>query len=105
MVRLPISSGREQGGERPGVIVQDEAYGQNSPLVLVVPLTSSLGALRFPGTEQIEPTVENGLSTTSVGMVFQVRALDRSRFVRRLGNVSSDDLANLLTELDRLTGR
>ena len=104
MIRLPILSGREQGGERPGIIVQDEVIGQNSPLMLVVPLTSSLGALRFPATK-IEQTAENNHSTALVAMVFQVRALDRSRFIRRLGTVSADDLNAILFERDSLTGQ
>ena len=104
-VRLPPSTGREQAGERPAVIVQDEAYGQGSPLVLVVPLTSSLAALRFPGSARLEASPTNGLNLTSVAMVFQFRAVDRTRFVRRLGVLDDADLDRLLGELDALTGR
>jgi mRNA interferase MazF len=104
MVALPFAAGREQGGQRPAIVIQDAAYGQGSPLVLVVPLTSQLGALRFPATVQIQPSAGNGLSQVSVAMVFQTRATDRSRFVRHIGTLAPLDLARVLDELARLTG-
>jgi mRNA interferase MazF len=87
------------------VIVQDAAFGQSSPLVLVVPLTSQATALRFPGTVVVAATPTNGLTLPSVALVFQIRALDRSRFVRRLGEVSDQILDTIFAELDNLTGR
>lgn len=104
MVDLPISSGREQGGQRPAVIIQDEVYGLGSPLILVVILTSQLGALRFPGSTRIDPTPANGVSVPSVAMMFQTRALDRSRFRQRLGYVYDADLTGIIRELRMLTG-
>jgi mRNA interferase MazF len=71
----------------------------------MVPLTSQLAALRFPATVRIDPSPENGLTMPSVAMVFQIRALDRTRFIRRLGAVSDSDLAAILAALNRLTGQ
>jgi mRNA interferase MazF len=106
MVFLPAApAGREQAGQRPAIIIQDPGYGQASPLVLVVPLTSQSGAARFPATVTILPTAANGLSAPSIAMVFQTRALDRARFIRRLGALSDADLAAVLLKLNRLTGQ
>lgn len=104
LVLLPFAGGREQRGLRPAIVIQDPAYGQRSPLVLVVPLTSQLSALRFPATIRLDPSPENGLSVPSVAMVFQTRALDRSRFVRPIGQITPNDLESILLELARLTG-
>lgn len=104
-VVLPFPGGREQGGRRPALVIQDEVYGQGSPLVLVVPLTTQLSARRFPATVDLDPSDKNGLANTSVALVFQTRALDRSRFVDRLGTVTDAELADVLAELDSLTGR
>jgi mRNA interferase MazF len=103
-VDLPLSSGKEQGGQRPAIVLQDEVYGQGSPLVLVALLTSQLAALRFPAAVRVEPSTENGLSVTSVAMVFQTRALDRRRFRSRLGNIEPALLDRVVAELRRLTG-
>ena len=105
MVALPFMPGREQSGHRPAIVIQDSVYGQGSPLVLVVPLTSQLAAQRFPATVRIEPSATNGLSVPSVALVFQTRATDRERFVRRIGELSERDLDRVLAELSHLTGR
>jgi mRNA interferase MazF len=105
-VVLPaVGQGREQSGERPVIVIQDGVYGAGSPLVLVVPLTSQLAALRFPATVEITPTVTNGLSLPSVAMVFQTRALDRTRFVTRRGQLDQEALAAVLNALESLVGR
>jgi mRNA interferase MazF len=104
LVALPLASGREQGGQRPAVVLQDSTYGQGSPLVMVALLTSQLAALRFPAALRIDPTTSNGLTVPSVAMVFQTRALDRSRFLKKLGEVSPEQLQQLVSELRKLIG-
>jgi len=79
-------------------------YGLRSPLVLIVPLTSQDAALRFPVIASLQPDATNGLSLPSYAMVFQTRALDRSRFLRPLGRLSGDDLRWVLGELVLLAG-
>ena len=104
-VELPAADGREQRGRRPAVILQDQQYAGGLPVVLVVPLTTARRALRFAGTTLIQPTAENRLRQASVALVFQMRAIDRSRIVERIGSVSDDVLQAVFAELDKLTGR
>lgn len=104
-VRLPTANGHEQAGRRPAIILQNDGYGRSLPVVLVVPLTTARAALRFAGTVLIQPTSENGLRQASVALVFQLRAVDRQRIEDRLGVVSREALADIFTELDKLTGR
>jgi mRNA interferase MazF len=78
-VQLPAANGHEQGGRRPAVILQNDAYAGRLPVVLVVPLTTARAAMRFAGTTLIRPTAENGLQQASVALVFQLRAIDRRR--------------------------
>ncbi|MCS6859829.1 MAG: type II toxin-antitoxin system PemK/MazF family toxin [Abditibacteriales bacterium] len=104
-VRLPFGGGREQAGERPAIIIQDDAFIQTLPLVLIVPLTGEMAASRFAGTLVIQPDAQNGLTISSVALVFQTRGLDKRRFLGRLGVVDAQTLDQILTLLDRLTGR
>ncbi len=104
-VSLPTGTGREQSGQRPAIVVQDAAYGQLSPLVLMVPLTSQLSAVRFSATVQIAPSLQNGLTLPSVALVFQIRALDRQRYVQRLGLLLPAELNAVLEQLNKLTGQ
>jgi mRNA interferase MazF len=104
-VQLPAANGHEQRGRRPAVVFQDDAYAGGLPVVLVVPLTTSRGAMRFAGTVLIRPAPENGLLQASVALVFQLRAIDRRRVQEPIGRVSPAVLQEMFTELDKLTGR
>ncbi|MFB2894797.1 type II toxin-antitoxin system PemK/MazF family toxin [Aerosakkonemataceae cyanobacterium BLCC-F50] len=73
LVSLPDSDKREEKGNRPAIAVQTDVAV--SPMLMIVPVTSSLGALRFPFTVRIEPSVMNALTLLSVAMVFQMRAI------------------------------
>lgn len=91
LVGLPATDGREQSGRRPAVAVQTDVAGE--PMLMVAPVTSNLKAARFSFTVQVEPSAENGLSETSVVMVFQMRAIDKARILKKLGTLSSADLS------------
>ncbi len=90
LVALPASDGREQSGRRPAVAVQTDIAGE--PMLMIAPVTSNLAALRFSFSVRIEPTAENGLSVTSVAMIFQMRAIDKTRIVRKIGQISPEDM-------------
>lgn len=104
-IRYPQLDGREQAGERPSLILQDDRYAARSPLVVAVPLSSTPGVVRFPAVVPVPVTAQNGLTVDSFALVFQVRAVDRVRVLRRLGFVTPAILAQVYEALDRLTGR
>ncbi|MGD0897373.1 MAG: type II toxin-antitoxin system PemK/MazF family toxin [Thermoguttaceae bacterium] len=92
-VELPDRGGREQRGRRPAIVWQDTARFAHLPTILVIPLTSRRDAMRFPGTLRVEPTATNGLTTTSVALVFQLGACDVRRIGQRVGKLDDADLA------------
>jgi mRNA interferase MazF len=97
VVTLPESQGREQTGRRPAIAVQTDISGE--PMLMVAPVTSNLKALTFSFAVQLEPSDDNGLSETSVVMVFQMRAIDKSRIVKKIGQLSKDDMKRVDTEI------
>jgi mRNA interferase MazF len=97
LVSLPSSEGREQSGRRPAVAVQTDQAGE--PMLVVAPVTSNLAALRFAFSVRVEPSPENGLTAPSVVMVFQMRAIDKARIIRKIGRLSQDDLARVDAEI------
>lgn len=104
-VRLPFGAGHTQSGERPAVIIQDNAFNVSLPTLLVVPFTSTQAALRFGGTLLVQPDSQNGLTMPSVALVFQTSALDKRSAVQRLGILDATSLDRILDLLDKLTGR
>lgn len=104
-VELAPRGGHAQKGRRPAVIVQNQKVSKDVPTVLVIPLTSQLDALRFPGTVLLEPDSNNGLRRASVALVFQLTAIDRSYISNQIGNLSGSALEEIFSALDELTGR
>ena len=104
-VELAPRGGHAQKGRRPAVIIQNPKVSKDIPTVLVIPLTTQLDALRFPGTVLLEPDSKNGLRRPSVALVFQLTAIDQSYISNHVGNLSGRALDEVFSTLDELTGR
>ena len=103
-IQMPGSGGHAQAGRRPAIIMQSET-AQNLPTILIIPLTTQLNAVRFPGTVLIEATAQNGLKQNSVALTFQMMAIDRTFVERPLGEIASSVLAALWQAFDLITDR
>lgn len=71
-------------------------------MLMVAPVTSNLAALRFAFSVRLEPSAENGLTMPSAVMVFQLRAIDKARIVRKIGRLSEADMTRVDTEVWRM---
>ena len=80
-IDLPNSSGTEQMGNRPSVIIAEV----DANIAIIIPFTSNLQALRFSNTLIVEPSLENGLKSESILLVFQIRAIDKTRILHKIG--------------------
>jgi mRNA interferase MazF len=97
-INLPQPKGKpghEQQGRRPGIVVQADIADPKLPTTIVIPTTSNQDPLRFPYTMLIPPSAHNGLDKSSVLLVFQIRAIDKDRLVRRLGWLEHEHLHNM----------
>lgn len=106
-VDLPAPSGRvghEQMGCRPAVLVQTDITDASLSTTMIVPFTSNLSALRFPHTFRVDPSPQNGLTTSCVLLVFQCRAIDKTRLGNRIGQLEQQHLQQLEAEMRRLLG-
>ncbi len=97
LVSLPTSDTREQSGRRPAIALQTDISGE--PMLMIAPITSNLNASRFAFSIQIEPSKENGLTQTSIVMIFQMRAIDKTRIIKKLGRLSDEDLKKIDAEI------
>jgi mRNA interferase MazF len=86
MVNLDPTIDHEQGGQRPALVVSDDALNRSpAGLVIVAPIT---GTDRGIPAHVRMPAPEGGLTKPSVIMVDQIRTISRRRLARRLGAVS-----------------
>ena len=93
LVELPEVGGHEQMGKRPAIIIQKQEY--DLPTVLIIPLTTKTKALDFVGTMLVEPDDKNHLDKESVALAFQLRAIDKKRLSKRIGELRREQIIKL----------
>ena len=106
LINLPelISAGHEQTGSRPALIVHDDSTSNMLSVIMIIPFTSNLNAQKFPYTFIIQPSHQNGLYVESALLVFQLRAVDKRRIIRKMGNLETETLEIVNQELKHLLG-
>jgi len=88
LVDLYDGKGHEQKGMRPALIM-----GNSNGLSIVVPLTTNTNLATLSHTCLIDPAKENGLTETSVALVFQIVSLDQTRFKKQIGWIPKEQRA------------
>jgi len=86
LVNLAVEVGHEQFGKRPAILISDTKTG----IVVVIPLTTNLEALRFPYTLAVLPDRQNKLDKESAALIFHIRAIDGSRVTKVVGKINKD---------------
>ncbi len=94
LVNLDPTQGSEQAGTRPVIIFQNDIISQFSTTVITIPLTTNQRRASLPICLPIQQG-DGGLTQNSVALCFQIRVLDKTRLIRRLGQISADTLARL----------
>jgi mRNA interferase MazF len=93
LVALGAARGGEPGKHRPAAVVSvdDILTGIDDELVVVVPVSSSLAAT------PLRPAVSagEGVDTDSVAVCRAVRAVARTRLLRRLGTCAPDTMRQI----------
>ncbi|MCI0684222.1 MAG: type II toxin-antitoxin system PemK/MazF family toxin [Gemmataceae bacterium] len=92
LVSLNPTVGHEIHKTRPAVIVTSNLYNRENWVIVVVPLTSHTTA-EYDQVLILPP--EGGLTTPSVTLPDQIRAVDRLRLVRKMGRLKSSTLSKL----------
>ena len=104
-INLPLVPGsRAQGGRRPAVLVTADMALRGNPMTMVVPLTTTLTATRFPFTFRIEPSPQNGLSAPSIALVFQLCAADQTHLDSVIGQLEDHHLAKIDDMMRQMLG-
>lgn len=105
LVDLPqpvTGTGHEQIGNRPALVVHTDTTSNVVSVVSIIPFTTNLKSQRFPHAILIQPSLANGLNSPSVLLVFQLRAIDKRRIIRKLGTLEAETMALVNLELKKL---
>ena len=100
--RLNPIEGSEQAGVRPVIIVSRNAINQYSPVIVVVPFTDAANLRRTYPSDVLVRQPEGGLTLDSVALTGQVRAIAKTRLLKRRGALSPQSL-DLVAQALRVT--
>jgi mRNA interferase MazF len=95
---LNPSKGSEQAGFRPIVIISGNMLNQLLPMVIVMPLTSSIK--RYKGNPVLIPDKTNGLKKESEILVFHIRSVSKDRLVKLIGRIENAELDLIMKTLN-----
>jgi mRNA interferase MazF len=94
LAALDPTVGSEQSGTRPIIIFQNNLITQFSTTAITIPLTTNLKRATLP-TSLLLPKGSGGLSHDSVALCHQVRVLDKTRLLKLLGTLTSEQITDL----------
>lgn len=86
--------GSEQGGIRPVLVIQNDVGNKYSPTVIVAAITSQKYKSHIPTHIPISAE-ESGLPMNSVVLLEQIRTLDKSRLMHKVGEVSDNCISRI----------
>jgi len=86
--------GREIAKTRPVVVVSNNIGNKYSCTITIVPVTSQKLKATYP-FELLLPKGSGNLPKTSKAKADQIRTLDKSRLIKKIGHLNQKDIAGL----------
>lgn len=94
-VNLNPIQGSEQKGQRPVLVVSNEAVNKNLPICTVIPFSSYKRKDKVYPTELFIDKINTGLSKDSILMIQQIRTIDQSRIAgTKVGEIKDEKIKN-----------
>ena len=94
LATLNPTKGSEQAGTRPVIVFQNDVVSRFSTTVIAIPLTTNMRRASLPICLAIEKG-DGGLSRESVALCFQMRSLDKTRLIKRLGQLKNGTITQI----------
>jgi mRNA interferase MazF len=96
LAKLDPTQGSEQAGTRPIIIFQENTLSKFTTTVITIPVTSNLRRALLPSYIQISSS-QGGLNQESVALCHQIRVLDKTRLIKKLGQLEPATVSTLET--------
>lgn len=78
----------EQSGIRPAIIIQNDKGNEHSPTTIVASITSQ--EKRYLPTHVVVKPYQSGLNKVSTILMEQIRTIDKSRIISKVGHIETD---------------
>ncbi len=96
LANLDPTKGSEQAGTRPIIIFQENTISKFTSTIITIPLTTNLRRAALPSCLLIS-NGQGGVNQDSVALCHQLRVLDKTRLIKKLGQLD----INVIAELER----
>jgi mRNA interferase MazF len=96
---LDPTLGREQSGHRPVLILSHDIFNKRSGTVIALAITSQEQKAGFPLTFELE---SKNLPKRSWVKISQIRTLSTERIEKKLGQVSQEELDQIIEGLNEI---
>jgi mRNA interferase MazF len=94
LANLDPTQGSEQAGTRPIIIFQENTVSKFTSTIITIPLTTNLRRAALP-TCLLISNGQGGLNQDSVVLCHQLRVLDKTRLIKRIGQLDFEAIARL----------
>jgi mRNA interferase MazF len=98
---LDPTRGHEQGGLRPVVVISEDVFNARSGTVIALAVTGQPQRAGFPLTLELTSVT---LPKRSWVKISQIRTLSVQRLGKKVGQVSPEELAQLIEGLNEIVG-
>lgn len=98
---LNPTRGREQSGQRPVLVISQDVFNEHSGTVIAVALTSQPQKAGFPLTLELS---HSKLPKKSWVKISQIRTLSTERLGAKIGQVSAEELGQIIEGLNEIIG-
>lgn len=103
IVDLRPGKGWEVSKKRPAIVISANQINSRSPLVIILPISSQIPAIL--GVERILlPGNSTSLKKDSLILVHQIKAIDKSRLIKKIGTLAKDKLEEVEDSLNLVLG-
>ena len=97
---LNPTKGREQKGKRPVVIISGNTMNKNLSIFIICPISSKIK--NYAGCVKLEKNKINKLSENSEIITFQVRTIAKERMLKKIGEISNEQLKEIFYSLNEV---
>lgn len=99
-VDLDPIRGKEQSGKRPAVIISGNTMNKNLGIFIICPISTKVK--NYTGCTQVKKDKINNLSVDSEIIMFQVRTVSKERIIKKIGEITDEQLKEVLYSLNEV---
>ena len=100
LVNLDPTKGKEQRGKRPAVIISGNTMNKNLGVFIICPILSKIK--NYAGCVKIVKNKTNKLSEDSEIITFQIRAITKERMIKKIGEITNEQLKEVVYSLNEI---